>query len=245
MRKPYVIILLLLLLSGAARAQQYWLTGYLKDSVTHFPITAGTITNNTSNHKVYTNANGVFRIAVSPGDLIYAIAATYQFDTLTYSPLFTDTVTIYLSPTGSYLPTVTVQARYTRYQMDSIARKAEFEKNTGTRLATVSAPQSGAFGVGINLDRIFKKKDSDKKGYEKIYNNNEKAAYINYRFSPQLVAHYTGLKDEPLRDFMYRYTPSYEWLRQHPNDDQILFYINDKLKLYKAAQKEKAPAKAF
>ena len=66
--------------------------------------------------------------------------------------------------------------------MDSIARKAEFEKNTGTRLATVSAPQSGAFGVGINLDRVFKKKDSDKKGYQKIYNNNEKAAYINYRF---------------------------------------------------------------
>lgn len=230
-------------MGGTAAAQQQWLTGILKDSVTHFPITAGTVSNNNSGHKVYTNEQGLFRIAVAPNDVIYALAKNYQFDTLTYSPLFTDTITIYLAPTGSYLPTITVQARYTKYQMDSINRKAEFEQNTGTRLSTFSSAPSGAFGVGINLDRIFKKRDSDKKKYERIYNNNEIAAYIDYRFSPQLVAYYTGLKGEPLRQFMYLYTPDYEWLRQHPHDNQILFYINDKLKLFKASQKP-AP-KAF
>ena len=242
MAKLYTF-LLLILLSGTAAAQQVWLTGYLKDSVTHFPITAGTISNNTTGHKVFTNEQGLFRIAVTPNDLIYALADNYAYDTMRYAPLATDTITIFLSPTGSYLPTVTVEARYTRYQRDSLNRRAEFEENTGTRLNTVTSAPSGAFGVGINLDRVFKKKDSDKKKYERIYKNNERAAYINYRFSPQLVAHYTGLKGEPLRQFMYQYTPDYDWLRSHPHDDQILFYINDKLKQFKAEQK--APAKAF
>ncbi|MGV3656761.1 MAG: hypothetical protein ACO1NX_02370 [Chitinophagaceae bacterium] len=243
MAKFYTLILLALLAGSGAAAQQQWLTGYLKDSVTHFPITAGTISNNTTGHKVYTNEKGLFRIAVVPNDLVYALAENYQYDTLRYAPLGTDTITIYLAPTGTYLPTVTVQARYTRYQMDSIKRKAEFEENTGTRLPTFTSAPSGAFGVGINLDRIFKKKDSEKKKYEKIYSNNERAAYIDYRFSAQLVAYYTGLKGEPLRQFMYQYTPTYEWLRQHPHDDQVLFYINDKLKEFKAGQK--AAPKAF
>jgi len=241
MAKLYTFIILLLL-SGTASAQQYWLTGYLKDSVTHFPITAGTISNNTTGHKVFTNEQGLFRIAISPNDLLYALADNYSYDTLRYAPLGSDTITIFLAPSGSYLPTVTVEARYTRYQRDSLARRAEFEQNTGTRLNTVTSAPSGAFGVGINLDRVLKKKDSDKKKYERIYNNNEKAAYIDYRFSAQLVAYYTGLKGEPLRQFMYEYTPSYEWLRSHPHDDDILFYINDKLKLFKAAQKEGAKA---
>ena len=242
MAKLYTFIFLLCLGSTAA-AQQTWLAGYLKDSVTHFPITAGTISNNTTGQKVFTNEQGLFRIAVSPNDLIYALADNYAYDTLRYAPLGTDTITIYLSPTGSYLPTVTVEARYTRYQRDSMARRAEFEENTGTRLPAITSAPSGAFGVGINLDRVFKKKDSDKKKYERIYKNNEIAAYVAYRFSPQLVAHYTSLKGEPLRQFMYQYTPDYEWLRNHPHDDQILFYINDKLKQFKAEQK--GPAKEF
>ena len=160
--------------------------------------------------------------------------------------LFTDTIDIYLVPTGALLPTVTVQSRYTKYQLDSIDRKKEFEENVGTPLPAVSAPQSGAFGVGINLDRVFKKKDRDKKHYERTYLTNEEAAYIAYRFSPHLVAMYTGLKGEALRQFMNQYTPSYEWLRQHMHPDEVLFYINDKLKLFKAAQqKGTTPAKAF
>jgi hypothetical protein len=59
----------------------------------------------------------------------------------------------------------------------------------------------------------------------------EKSAYVNYRFSPYTVAYYTGLKGEKLLAFLHKYTPTYEWLRQHPTQEDVLLYINEKLKL--------------
>jgi hypothetical protein len=53
------------------------------------------------------------------------------------------------------------------------------------------------------------------------------------------------LKGDDLRAFLTRYTPSYEWLRAHTSNDEILFYINDKLKLFKAAQANGKATKAF
>ena len=45
---------------------------------------------------------------------------------------------------------------------------------------------------------------------------------------------------------MNRYTPTYEWLRQHTTNDEVLFYINDKLKLFKASKAPvNKPVKAF
>ena len=222
------------------------MTGYLRDSVTHYPINGGIITNTSRSASVISNENGFFRISTAPNDLIYIYARSYQNDTLRYSTLFADTIDFFLSPTGSLLPNVIVQSRYTKYQLDSIERKINFEENIGNKVAVVSRPQSGAFGVGINLDRAFKKRDAEKNKYEKAYYNGEKAAYVQYRFSPHLVALYTQLKGEALRAFMNRYTPSYDWLRQHTTNDEVLIYINDKLKLFKATQPNTGqPVKAF
>jgi len=45
-----------------------------------------------------------------------------------------------------------------------------------------------------------------------------------------LVSSLTGLKDEDLSLFMQQYRPTYQWLRAHPTDEDIMFYINEKLK---------------
>ena len=229
----------------AVGAEAQWLQGYLKDSVTHFTVSGATITNTSRNERVTSDEKGFFRIAVTSNDLLYIFAPSYKADTLRFSPLFADTVDFFLSPTGDLLPNVTVQSKYNRYQLDSIDRKVQFEENRGTRVPVVSAPQSGAFGVGINLDRVFKKKEKEKKGFEKAYTAYEKEAYVAYRFSPHLVAVYTRLKGDDLRTFLNRYTPSYEWLRAHTANDEIIFYINDKLKLFKAAQENTKGTKAF
>lgn len=238
-------LMLLFACCMAAGAQAQWLQGYIKDSVTHFTVSGATITNTSRNQRVLSDEKGFFRIPASSNDLLYIFTPSYKNDTLRYSPLFADTVDFFISPTGDLLPNVTVQSKYNRYQLDSIDRKIQFEENVGTRVPVVSAPQSGAFGVGINLDRVFKKKDKDKKGYEKAYTDYEKQAYVAYRFSPHLVATYTRLKGDDLRTFLARYTPSYEWLRAHTSNDEILFYINDKLKLFKAARTTGQPTKAF
>ncbi|WP_170234058.1 hypothetical protein [Segetibacter aerophilus] len=215
-------------------AQRKMINGVLRDSTTLFPIAAGTITNSATGKTVKTDNVGFFKLEAGANDFIYASAKSYRFDTLKYSLMFTDTITIYLPFSGNVLPVVTVKGQYTRYQLDSIERKKAFEENRGTVLKTLSTDHPSGFGLTFNLDNVFKKKYRNQKGEERVFSILEKSAYVDYRFSPNLVAYYTGYKGEKLRTFMNLYSPSFEWLRQHPTNEDVLYYINDKLKIFKA-----------
>jgi hypothetical protein len=234
MFKRYYLLFILIVLADKASAQARIINGFLLDSITNFPIDYGTITNATRKKTVHSDEKGFFRIEAAPNDFIYAIAKTYRYDTLIYSFLFTDTIAIFLSPTGTILPNVTVRTQYNKYQLDSIDRKTEFEQNRGTVLRTLSSSHPSGFGLTFNLDRLFKKRYKFTKRDAHSFSNREKVAYINYRFSPYLVAYYTHFKGDTLRDFMHLYTPDYNWLRQHTTNEDVMYYINDKLKAYKA-----------
>ncbi|TDH24218.1 hypothetical protein EXU57_15505 [Segetibacter sp. 3557_3] len=230
MHKLLLVITVFVLFAVTASGQERTIYGLLQDSITHFAIPEGRITNSRTSENVVSDKEGRFRIKAAPNDWISAVAPSYHFDSLTYSILFSDTITIFLAPSGNLLPGVTVTSQYTKYQLDSMRRREEFQKNLGTRLPAVSRANNSGFGVGINLDRVFKQKDQQKRSYEKGFPEREKSAYVGYRFSPYIVAHFTGLKGEPLRKFLSRYTPSYEWLRRHPTNEDVMYYINEKLK---------------
>lgn len=158
-------------------------------------------------------------------------------DTVRYSFIFQDTVIIYLSPAGNILPEVTVTTRYTKYQLDSIERKADFEAALGNKVRTLSSSHESGFGLTFNLDPLFKKKYRDLKKKEQLFADTEKRSYVDYRFSPHLVAYYTGFKGDSLRHFMNLYTPAYQWLRSHTSNEDLLYYVNDRLKIYNASRK--------
>lgn len=227
-------ILYLVVFSTTASAQQQWLRGFIKDSSTAFPVGYARVTNSNSKKTTTADGSGFFSILAAPNDVLYVQAKGYRYDTLQYAYLFADSITLFLSPSDAFLPNVTVTSTRNQYQIDSIERRTTFEQMRGQPLNTVAKQHEG-FGLTINLDRLFKKKYSNKKRQEKMFEKSEEMAYINYRFSPRLVAYYTGLKAEALREFMYRYTPSAEWLRDHPTNTEVVYYINEKLKAYKAS----------
>lgn len=231
--KQGLTIVISILITATATGQPKLINGFLRDSTTLFPIANGTITNSTINKSVKTDNNGFFKIEAGLNDFLYLSAKSYHFDTLKYSLMFTDTITVYLSFAGNVLPAVTVKGQYSRYQLDSMERKKEFDESRGTVLKTLATNHPSGFGLTFNLDKVFKKKYRNQKSDEQLFTTLEKMAYINYRFSPNLVAYYTGYKGDKLRDFMNRYTPSFKWLRQHTSNEDVLYYINDKLKVYK------------
>lgn len=214
------------------------MNGYLLDSVTHFPVAGGTVTNAATKESVPANEKGVFRLSAAPNDFIYAYAKSYRYDTMVYSPMFTDTVTIYLSPAGNILPGVTVTTRYNKYQLDSIERKTTFDQVRGTKIKTLSTSHPSGFGLTFSLDKVFKNKYKNQQRQQNVFTATERRAYVDYRFSPYIVAHYTRFKGEELRNFLRLYTPGYAWLRQHPSDEDVMLYINDKLKAYKARKRK-------
>ena len=228
MKIRMLLLLLTILNSVDSNSQTRLIYGFVKDSVTLYPI-AGKVTNVTKKRSVTTDANGFFKLDASANDFMFISAANYRYDTLNYSTFFTDSITILLSPAGTILPNVTVTTRYNRYQLDSIQRITEFQQDRGTVHNTIERNRGPGFGVVVNLDR-FKKKYRDKKNDERVFNMLEKNAYIDYRFSPQIVALYTGLKGTPLQAFITKNRPSYEWLRLHTTNEDVLYYINQKLK---------------
>lgn len=231
MRK--VFLLLLLCIAGYVVSAQAILAGYIKDSLTHLPIAGATVSNPAKKKKVQTDGKGFFSLPVSPNEVAYALAPNYRYDTLRYSTLFQDTITIYLVPIN-VLQGVTVEASYQKYQSDSIERRRDFEKSRGRKLNTVDrSSHKDYFGLTINLDRLFKRKERDKHKSDESFALLEQAEYVRHRFSPQLVAFYTGLKGDELMAFMQRYTPSYEWLREHLLKEQMIDYLSEKLVAYR------------
>ncbi len=234
MTRLFCSLLILLSINTTAKCQPITVHGYLQDSITHFPIAGGIITNVNSRKKVSTDSKGYFQIEAAPNNFFSAFAKSYHYNTLTYSFLFSDTITIYLSPSGNILPTVIVKTQYNKYQLDSMTRRREFEESRGNQLKALSSPNSSGFGIALNLDRVFKKKYKHKKRSESVFESVEKRVYTEYRFSPHLIASYTGFKGDTLRSFIQRFTPGYAWLRQHPSNEDILYYINDKLKEFQS-----------
>jgi hypothetical protein len=239
MYKAICFFILLFTMGYCCQAQTVTVSGLLKDSITHFPISNGSILNEKTRVVFHTDGNGLFTFRLSPGDLVLATAPGYHSDTLRYSYLSTDTLTLFLSPTGDILPNVTVSARYNKYQSDSIDRRSTFDLMRGNQLSTISNRRHEGFGIVLNIDRFTKRKYQDQRKKEKLFDETERIAYVNYRYPASMVAFYTGFKGDTLRQFLYENSPSYQWLRQHPSNEEVIYYISDRLKLYRQLEAAK------
>ncbi|HVX52722.1 MAG TPA: hypothetical protein VHB48_21350 [Chitinophagaceae bacterium] len=213
-----------------AGAQSKYKVGFVRDSLTLQPL-KGVLVTNENNHKLtHTDDKGFFRIEAYNKHILFFDKENYHFDTLRYNLMTDDTVTIYLVQLPNILAGVTVTARgLTKYQQDSIKRRMDFESVAGPKPSVVSKSNSGA-GVGINLDPLLKKSDKSKRKAYATFDEIEKTNYIDYRFSRDLVAGYTGLRGDDLDNFVDKYRPTYEWLRAHTGEDEVFFYVNEKLK---------------
>jgi hypothetical protein len=130
----------------------------------------------------------------------------------------------------STLQSVTVTASLNPYQRDSLARREEFLALVGKNsIPAISRANDLGFGVGINLDR-FGKTEKRKRNARELFDVLEEDAYVNYRWTEAVVEKYTGYKGEQLFAFMEDHQPAYAWLRKHPTEEDLLYYINDRLK---------------
>ena len=214
-------------------------TGFLKDSATQMPIVLASVTNLNTKVTVMTSSAGKFLIAVKPKDILSFAAVGYYFDTLTVtSTNSTDSLPVFLKQLGAYLGNVTVSSKgLNRYQQDSIERRKQFLQGIANyMIPTVSAANSGA-GIALNIDRFSRHEKNKRRAYA-FYESNENEAYINYRFTPELVASLTGFKEDTLQEFMQTYRPSATWLRNNLSKEDLIYYINAQLKNYKPTRNE-------
>lgn len=227
-----VILLLIVFVSCLSVNAQKTIWGYLIDSTTNEPIESASITNTNKKYTAITNNKGLFKIEISKNDILSVIAVGYHFDTVLYSGLIAaaDTLHLYLVPLKRNLNNVTVQnTGFSQYRIDSLERDRDFKEALGSpALKTVELANSGA-GFGISLNRLSKK-EKNKRNAVQFFKESEKEAYIDYRFSAEIVTKYSGLKNDALQGFIQRHRPTYEWLRKHPKEEDVKYLINEKLK---------------
>lgn len=229
-----LLILSVCLLSLSSKAQQTYIYGYIKDSLTELPIQDVHVSGNRGDTSDYTNSSGLFVVKASMGDTLTFLRVGYftQKVALTQGVLI-DTLRIIMVPKTHELESVTVSSYgYADYQADSADRRKYFEEVIGYAKPLFDNANSGA-GLGISLDRIFSHKEKNKKRAFKLFKDVEEDKYIDFRFNSILVHSYTGFKGEKLQRFMRKYRPSYNWLRSHTRQIDLLYYINAKLKKFK------------
>ncbi len=209
------------------------LTGYIKDNVSHLVIPFASITNMSTHKTVLSNKNGVFKIAVAANQLLSFASVGYNFDTLrcTEMILTNDTLPVFLSPFTRKLEDVTVTAQYSGYQLDSLQRRKDFFQTITEHTVPVASIANSGAGFGINLDHFYGPEKRKRKVIG-LFEQMEQEQYINYRFPPLLVSQYTTLSEDSLSLFIQQYRPAYSWLRKHTSREDLVYYINDKLKLF-------------
>ena len=247
---PVYSLSLLLLLSLPAAAQQtvppppaqtppamtqQSLSGKIKRRSTNEILPSVTVINRTQKRTNISDQGGNYRIPAKPGDTIVFTSAGYRPDTAFVAAWMfreKDGYLVAMTPNLVELPTVRVDDA-DNYSKDSLKRKEEYAWVYPThrrRLVGSETPDYG-FGVIVSPVDYFSARETQRRRLRKRLKQEEIDYYIDFRFPRAYVARVTGLSDDSLQTFLYRYRPSYKFCRRASNED-ILFYINEKLKEY-------------
>lgn len=226
------ILLLLFFISAVSFAQTKYFYGRLVDSITLLPVQDVHVIDRSTRQGDVTNGRGLFVLEGNLGDTLSFIKVGYrpQNFVLKGNRAAMDTLSITIYPEVHELQAITVSAyAYRDYQQDSAERRKDFGEAIGYAHHMVESSNSGA-GIGFSLDRIFDGKEKRRRRAFKFFQENEEQQYVNFRFNPILLHSLTGLRGKQLSDFIAKYQPSYQWLREHPTNDDLVYYVNSKLK---------------
>lgn len=208
------VVLFMAWVPFAAFGQKVQVTGYVIDSLTQVPLFPATVFNQNSGVATFTDSTGYYVIPAQPGDqLMYSYLGYYSVTYRVPVALRTITHQVEMISKQEQLKTVTIKG-LTPYQADSLERIKTFKHymDKPDYPLVSDATVGTGFGLSLNLDR-FSKGARQKRRFHKMFPQFEKDAFINSRYTPQLVEKLTGLTGDSLALFLYRFKPSYEFTR--------------------------------
>lgn len=210
------------------------LSGKVYDKRTDSTLAGITVTNLASHTSLRSARDGSYSIPAHEGDQVVFTGTGFLPDTIKVD--FSLLLTHYdpsLSVFVLSLKNVTVTSSY---REDSINRRNEYRPVFDSLLG-FNGGRGPTDGVGVSFSPLsyFTQKAKAQRRLRKRLLQEEKDSYIDHAFPAEWVATLTGLKDDSLRLFMYRYRPSYDFCRKTSREDMIV-YISDHLKEFRKAR---------
>jgi hypothetical protein len=227
-------------LSIPAFSQQI-LNGRIHKTASDEVLVSVSVINITQKKANISDIGGNYKIPARPGDTVTFSSAGYKPDTAFVSNWMfeeKDGFQIYLEPNSITLATVRV-GELSNYQLDSMKRHEEYKWAYPTHRRRLIGSETPTDGVGVSISPFdyFGAKETNLRRLRKRIEEEEKEYYIDSRFPVGYVQRITGLKNDSLKTFLYRYRPSYDFCRKSSAEDMFL-YINDQVKKYREGKLE-------
>lgn len=227
----YTFICLILWISAGLAYGQTEVQGIVFDQQTKQRISRVFVYNAANDDGGYNNTKGEFSVKAKPGDILIAASEGYFPDTLIVGDK--SILVFNLKRSSIRIQEVSIIARR---NPDDILREQQreystiYSKGSGGSLLGV-----GPTGSGLNIDALYKlisREGKNARRLQEIIERDYREAVIDYRFTPELVGHTTGLKGQALQDFMLKYRPSYFFVLGS-NDYNLVIYIKSSFAQYK------------
>lgn len=210
--------------------------GQITDPTTKTTLYPATVRNKNTNARVFSDNGGYYRISARKGDLIIVSFIGYVSDSFTVANMVgTEVHDIRLYTQERFLPGVEVSGKWNPYQLDSISRNEEFKPFLETEnrdLVDKSKRGQGGFGIVFSPFSRYSQKEKDLRKFKKLYADYDKQSYVDYRYSKAFVTRVTGLVGDSLLQFIYKYTPSHDFLRNATNET-LIYWTAERAKLWR------------
>ena len=220
----YLLILFCCLYCCSATAQT--LMGTIVDGKNGGNLFSVLVTNKTLHISTYSSENGEFSITAHSGDIISFSFIGFKTTQQTMPPsLGIERVKIEMIPINYELDEFVFKSKLSRYQVDSIQRKAIYKSTLSIHKATVMSPASF---IAEKLSR----KSKQLYKFQKNFNIWEKQQFIDYKYNKELVQKMTNLTGDTLGYFMNAYPIPYD-LARATTDLELKMWIRNNYKEWK------------
>ncbi|WP_343306123.1 carboxypeptidase-like regulatory domain-containing protein [Chitinophaga niabensis] len=212
--------------------------GQITDPIKKTVLYPATVRNKNTNAKAFSDNGGYYRINASKGDLIIVSFIGYVSDSFTVTNYAgTQVNDVRLREQERFLPSVEVSGKWSPYQLDSLARAEEFKPFLETENRSLvdkskRGPGQGGFGIVFSPFSRYSQKEKDLRKFKKLYDEYNRQSYVDYRYSKAFVTRVTGLVGDSLLQFIYKYTPSHDLLRNMTNET-LIYWTAERAKLWR------------
>jgi hypothetical protein len=204
------LVLYFIFLTAKCFSQEKTVAGLIFDKESKDRIATVSIHNITTGASSYDNLKGEFKIPATTGDVLVFSRLEYNPDTVkvkSNAPL-----AVYMERLAIQLREVTVRDTVLNPEKRLEKMKHDYPQIYGSLAYSdlLTSPSSG--GAGLSIDALWNAISRSGRNAEKLRATIERdyeENYITYRFNRTYVGNITGLKDEKLSAFMFRYRPGY------------------------------------
>lgn len=212
----FLLVILLTFVFIPSLKAQVVITGKVVDTLTNLPLYPATVLNKTTGRSVYADSEGNYRIVVNEGDVLHFSYVGFYMEQYAVPKRLPRIIhNVFLMPKTEQLGELRVNA-LTPYGRDSLDRANTFKDyldEPKTRLMDRGANSEGGFGVSFHPITYFSKAERNKRRFHKMFPEFEHDAFVDSRYTPQLVTKLTGLSGDSLTQFLHLFRPTYDYTR--------------------------------